>query len=120
MCRKIVFCGTCTVCGKASDWDEYSQELPCLEAKNNGIFGQCKYGVDRDEKPHDQECVACEMANGVDEGYDGGMEDDETLQFVGELQTNKYQSNPEKKKGHADGDLEDEDDRRRKKKQRRT
>ncbi|KAK4228055.1 hypothetical protein QBC38DRAFT_362758 [Podospora fimiseda] len=111
MCRKIVFCGTCTTCGKPSDWEEYSQELPCLEAKNNGIFGECKNGIDRDEKPHDQECLACEMANGVDEGYDGGMEDEETLQFV----------DGKKNKGtYADSADGDQDESHRKKKQRTT
>ncbi|KAK3990781.1 hypothetical protein QBC44DRAFT_368754 [Cladorrhinum sp. PSN332] len=118
MCRKIVFCGTCTTCGKSYDWEEYSQELPCLEAKNSGLFGQCKHGIDRDEKPHDQECLGCEMANGVDEGYDGGMEDEETLQFVGEVLLKKETS--EKEKGYADSGDRDEDDARRKKKQRTT
>jgi len=118
MCRKIVFCGTCTLCGKESDWEEYSQELPCLEAKNNGLFGHCKHGIDRDEKPHDQECLACEAAQGVDEGYDGGMEDGEILPFVGEAMIKKEHA-WNKKKGYADRDR-DEDDLRRKKKQRTT
>ncbi|SPQ27097.1 c52c9910-d843-4e6f-a87e-e12fba58175a [Thermothielavioides terrestris] len=75
MCRKVVFSGTCPHCSGRFTWDELTQELSCLEAKNNGVFGLCKEGTVVDEKPHDQECDACAAELEADEGYDGGTED---------------------------------------------
>ncbi|KXX82013.1 hypothetical protein MMYC01_201499 [Madurella mycetomatis] len=83
MCRKVVFKGTCPQCTNTFIWDELSQELSCLEAKNNGVFGMCKEGIHVDEKPHDQECDPCLAEMAADEGYDGGMDDVEAFEFVG-------------------------------------
>jgi DNA polymerase III delta prime subunit len=55
----MVFAGTCTTCGKTQTWHSLSQELPCLEAKNNGIFGECETGVFVEEHGFDQECDRC-------------------------------------------------------------
>ena len=76
MCRKVVFRGTCPQCANTFVWDELSQELSCLEAKNNGVFGMCKEGTLVDEKSHDQECDPCLAAMEADEGYDGGTDFD--------------------------------------------
>ena len=59
MCRLVVFAGACTRCGAAQTWDELSQELPCLEAKNSDRFGGCKAGVFAEEHAFDQECERC-------------------------------------------------------------
>ncbi|KAK4152562.1 hypothetical protein C8A00DRAFT_16136 [Chaetomidium leptoderma] len=84
MCRLVVFKGTCPQCSDAFTWDELTQELSCLEAKNNGEFGMCKEGASVDEKTHDQECDACAAALEADEGYDGGTDDViEALEFTG-------------------------------------
>ncbi|KAK4678761.1 hypothetical protein QC764_311430 [Podospora pseudoanserina] len=84
MCRKVVFAGMCSHCnGGPFEWTLLSRELPCLDAKNSGLFGGCPTGVERDEKQHEQECAACEALLGADEGYGPGMEDEETLGFVG-------------------------------------
>ncbi|KAK4186507.1 hypothetical protein QBC35DRAFT_387150 [Podospora australis] len=119
MCRKVVFCGICTLCGHPFDWEEFSQELPCLEAKNNGVFGLCSNGVERDEKPHDQECIACEATNGQDEGYAGGMEEfEETLLFVGGGSKGDDQIQKKGDKQADQGHPEQDEGNRRKKKQR--
>lgn len=59
MCRLVLFAGTCTRCGGEFHWDDLSQQLPCLEAKNNGIFGECRNGVNMDQHSFDQECDSC-------------------------------------------------------------
>ncbi|KAI1506440.1 hypothetical protein F5X99DRAFT_403803 [Biscogniauxia marginata] len=59
MCRLMVFSGTCTKCGTAQTWDDLTQELSCLEAKNAGVFGECSKGVQVDEHDFDQECDQC-------------------------------------------------------------
>ncbi|KAK0718994.1 hypothetical protein B0T21DRAFT_265532, partial [Apiosordaria backusii] len=70
MCRKVVFTGLCSHCGQGPfEWALLSRELPCLEAKNSGLFGGCPTGVERDEKSHEQECPPCEALLGADEGY---------------------------------------------------
>ncbi|KAK4139925.1 uncharacterized protein C8A04DRAFT_40328 [Dichotomopilus funicola] len=79
MCRLIVFKGTCPHCCQEFTWDELSQELSCLEAKNNGTFALCQDGASVDEKPHDQECDACTAELEEDEGYDDGV-DEETIE----------------------------------------
>lgn len=75
MCRMVVFSGTCTRCGDFFTWDELSQELSCLEAKNNGNFGECKRGIQMEEHSFDQDCDACAEEYMADEGFvDGGGE----------------------------------------------
>ncbi|KAK0667671.1 hypothetical protein QBC41DRAFT_134176 [Cercophora samala] len=84
MCRKVVFAGICSHCGLGPyEWAFLTRELPCLEAKNSGLFGGCNTGIEEDVKQHEQECPACEALLGADEGYGPGMEDEETLGFVG-------------------------------------
>ena len=59
MCRRLTFAGTCTSCGEAQTWDDLSQELACLEAKNNGVFGECETGIFEERHNFDQECDRC-------------------------------------------------------------
>ncbi|KAL7806251.1 hypothetical protein V8C44DRAFT_360662 [Trichoderma aethiopicum] len=59
MCRLVIFSGTCTKCGEEQIWEELSQELSCLQAKNNGTFGDCSNGVFEERHPFDQECDRC-------------------------------------------------------------
>ncbi len=60
MCRKITFAGTCEKCAKRFTWHELTQDLSCLEAKNNRCFGDCSNGVDEQEVLYDRECDDCE------------------------------------------------------------
>ncbi|KAK3345684.1 hypothetical protein B0H65DRAFT_443012 [Neurospora tetraspora] len=69
MCRQIVFSGTCPQCTQHFIWQDLSQELSCLEAKNTGVFGQCAFGVQIEEHRFDQECEPCAADNERDEGY---------------------------------------------------
>ena len=64
----VVFSGSCTKCHHAFTWHELTQELPCLEAKNSGMFGDCSRGVQVDQHAFDQECDAC--VEEEDEGVD--------------------------------------------------
>lgn len=59
MCRLIMFAGSCTACAGEFHWEALTQQLPCLEAKNNGMFGECRNGVNMDEHSFDQECDSC-------------------------------------------------------------
>ncbi|KAK2016494.1 hypothetical protein LZ32DRAFT_655489 [Colletotrichum eremochloae] len=68
MCRLVVFAGTCTRCNESLTWDDLSQQLSCLEAKNADSFGSCRRGVDVETHAFDQECDACA---GEDEGVAG-------------------------------------------------
>lgn len=65
MCRLVIFSGTCTKCGEDQIWEELTQELSCLQAKNNGFFGDCSNGVFQERHQFDQECDQC---NEEDEG----------------------------------------------------
>lgn len=78
MCRLIVFSGTCTRCGDAQTWIDLSQELSCLEAKNEGTFGDCARGINVDERDFDQECDRC-----ADEDEGIGDLDDEISTGLG-------------------------------------
>jgi hypothetical protein len=75
MCRIVVYAGTCPGCHIQYTWNELTRELSCLEAKNNGIFGECRRGVEMDQHLHDQECDACAEEANNDEGV-AGLEDD--------------------------------------------
>ncbi|KAL0471204.1 hypothetical protein QR685DRAFT_278061 [Neurospora intermedia] len=74
MCRHIVFSGICPHCTEHFVWEDLSQELSCLEAKNTGVFGQCAFGVQIEEHEFDQECEPCAAENERDEGYGGAAE----------------------------------------------
>ncbi|CAJ2510867.1 Uu.00g064920.m01.CDS01 [Anthostomella pinea] len=71
MCRLMVFSGTCTKCGGAQTWDDLTQELSCLEAKNAGAFGECDGGISVEEHSFDQECDTCADE---DEGFGDDVE----------------------------------------------
>ncbi|KAL7948213.1 hypothetical protein V8C42DRAFT_342271 [Trichoderma barbatum] len=71
MCRLVIFSGTCTKCGEEQIWEELTQELSCLQAKNNGFFGDCSNGVFQERHHFDQECDQC---NEEDEGIGGDEE----------------------------------------------
>lgn len=70
MCRLVVFTGTCPRCAGEFTWEELSQELSCLEAKNVGRFGECRRGVNYEYHTFDQECPACAEELNEDEGVD--------------------------------------------------
>jgi hypothetical protein len=71
----IVFAGTCTRCRGEFTWDSLTQQLWCLEAKNEDIFGQCRRGVQIDRHAFDQECDRCEDEDeGVEIGDDFGLD----------------------------------------------
>ncbi|KND92457.1 hypothetical protein TOPH_02713 [Tolypocladium ophioglossoides CBS 100239] len=59
MCRLLAFSGSCTRCGDSHTWDDLSQQLSCLEAKNNGAFGECDAGIFSERHAFDQECDRC-------------------------------------------------------------
>ena len=69
MCRLMAFSGSCTRCGQWFEWHDLSQELACLESKNNGIFGDCRRGVHVEDHPFEQECDACTAYEMADEGF---------------------------------------------------
>ncbi|TKW52286.1 hypothetical protein CTA1_5287 [Colletotrichum tanaceti] len=68
MCRLVLFAGACVRCNESLAWDDLSQRLSCLEAKNADSFGGCRRGVDVETHAFDQECDACA---GEDEGVAG-------------------------------------------------
>ncbi|EQK97396.1 hypothetical protein G6O67_004730 [Ophiocordyceps sinensis] len=59
MCRLLIFTGSCTRCDETQTWEDLSQQLSCLEAKNNGAFGECERGVFAEQHGFDQECDRC-------------------------------------------------------------
>jgi hypothetical protein len=75
MCRLMTFSGTCSRCGTWYQWEDLSQELSCLEAKNNGVFGDCRRGISEEQHQFDQECEPCTAQDLADEGV-GGMEEE--------------------------------------------
>lgn len=126
----VGFTGTCPRCSGQFIWDELSQQLYCLEAKNVGVFGECKRGVNCEQHTFDQECATCAEELNEDEGIDV-FDPPVVDQAVQGYQTNpgyrpqqahqpdeghhsKYKS---KGKGRA-SDSHDPDEGRRKKKQR--
>lgn len=68
MCRMIVFAGNCTRCGRYYTWPSLDQSISCLEAKNNGVFGDCSKQVHMDERQANLECASCSTLSMVDEG----------------------------------------------------
>lgn len=59
MCRLLIFTGSCTRCGEPHVWQDLSQQLSCLKAKNSGTFGECDAGVFAEHHDFDQECDRC-------------------------------------------------------------
>jgi hypothetical protein len=73
----LVFAGTCTRCEEAFTWDDLTQQLWCLEAKNADAFGECRRGVQVEQHSFDQECDRCaEEDEGVevDDEFGGVVE----------------------------------------------
>lgn len=66
----VVFMGTCPRCSGEFTWDELSQPLSCLEAKNVGVFGECRRGVNYESHNFDQDCPVCAEELDEDEGID--------------------------------------------------
>ena len=97
----VVFAGYCPICGEYFAWDDLTQKLSCLEAKNNGTFSDCKNGVHIDEHEFDQECDVCAEENAADDGIDLDME--------AEVQPRRDEDTPRKGKGRAAEQRQDED-----------
>ena len=122
MCRLVVFSGLCTTCRRSFTWDELTQELSCLEAKNYGAFGECKRGAAKDEHAFDQECDECAEEACDDEGV--GMDDTVEASASTSTSTNRDREKErkgEKGKGKSKGkgkEKDESDDERQKKKQR--
>jgi hypothetical protein len=76
MCRMVVFAGSCTRCEESQTWDELTQRLSCLEAKNQDAFGSCSIGVFIENHDFDQECDRCSEE---DEGI-GDIDDEAQLE----------------------------------------
>ena len=55
----VVFAGTCTRCEESQTWEELTQRLSCLQAKNQDAFGSCNAGVFIENHEFDQECDRC-------------------------------------------------------------
>ncbi|KAK1773060.1 hypothetical protein QBC45DRAFT_112436 [Copromyces sp. CBS 386.78] len=128
MCRQIRFSGTCPECNQHFIWQDLSQELSCLEAKNTGLFGQCTFGVQIEEHRFDQECEPCAADKERDEGYCAADADGSELCTRGELisDPNKQPFTNTKSpllatkegKKHADGAQQQQQDGGKRKKQR--
>lgn len=71
MCRMVVFNGKCIRCGTYYTIPELEQRVSCLEAKNNGGFGDCHKGINLDEHDPAFECMACSSALGIMDGNGG-------------------------------------------------
>lgn len=62
MCRMVIFSGNCIRCGQYYTIPELEQSVSCLEAKNNGGFGDCRRGVNMDQHDPALECASCSYA----------------------------------------------------------
>lgn len=68
MCRMVIFSGYCPRCSASYEVPELTQCVSCLEAKNNGEFGNCRRGVNYDQHDPGMECAPCSSALGIGEG----------------------------------------------------
>ncbi|KAF3765620.1 hypothetical protein M406DRAFT_234875, partial [Cryphonectria parasitica EP155] len=68
MCRMVIFSGKCIRCGSYYTIPELEQRISCLEAKNNGGFGDCHKGVNYDQHDPALECGPCSAAMGMGDG----------------------------------------------------
>lgn len=123
MCRLVVFMGTCPQCTGEFTWEELSQELSCLDAKNVGRFGECARGVHYEYHAFNQDCPACTEELNEDEGVDlfePPAMDQSTTQGASQPAQGHQSSQASQKgkgKSKASGG-QDDDGTRRKKKQR--
>ncbi|KUI59360.1 hypothetical protein VP1G_06610 [Cytospora mali] len=69
MCRMVIFSGKCIRCGQWYTLPELEQNVSCLEAKNNGGFGDCRRGVNMDQHDPALECSSCSYALSLTEAY---------------------------------------------------
>ncbi|KAH7311708.1 hypothetical protein B0I35DRAFT_70979 [Stachybotrys elegans] len=76
MCRMVVYLGGCTRCLESFTWDDLTQRLSCLQAKNRDAFGSCDKGVYTEKHEFDQECDRCALE---DEGV-GDVDDEDAQQ----------------------------------------
>ncbi|KAB5585221.1 hypothetical protein GE09DRAFT_1180567 [Coniochaeta sp. 2T2.1] len=132
MCRMVVFMGTCPRCAGEFTWEELSQQLSCLEAKNVGGFGECRRGANYEYHTFDQDCPTCTAELNEDEGVDlfeppvvdettqGGYAQQSSSQGQHHGGSGRGQGGKEKGKGKskAGGGHDDDAAGRRKKKQR--
>ncbi|KAB5528040.1 hypothetical protein GE09DRAFT_412126 [Coniochaeta sp. 2T2.1] len=125
MCRMVVFMGTCPRCAGEFTWEELSQQLSCLEAKNVGGFGECRGGANYEYHTFDQDCPSCTAELNEDEGVDlfePPVVDEATQSGYAQQSSHGGGGGKEKGKGKgkskAGGGGHDDDAGRRKKKQR--
>lgn len=64
----VIFSGKCIRCGASYTVPELTQSVSCLEAKNNGGFGECSKGVNYDQHDPALECAPCSSALGIIDG----------------------------------------------------
>ncbi|KAK1772850.1 hypothetical protein QBC33DRAFT_510665 [Phialemonium atrogriseum] len=104
MCRMVTFSGTCPRCAHAFTWHDLTQELSCLEAKNAGVFGECRRGALVEAHSFDQECDACAADEGV-----GGLDDDYYYDYNHEYGETTEGEGKEKKGQEAEDHVVDDD-----------
>ncbi|ROW06742.1 hypothetical protein VMCG_03992 [Cytospora schulzeri] len=75
MCRMVTFSGNCIRCGQYYTLPELEQRVSCLEAKNNGGFGDCRRGINMDQHDPALECSSCSYALSLTEAYYGDSDD---------------------------------------------
>lgn len=63
----VIFSGNCIRCGQYYTIPELEQSVSCLEAKNNGGFGDCRRGVNMDQHDPALECASCSYAMSLTE-----------------------------------------------------
>lgn len=59
MCRYIKFEGSCSHYGEKQIWEDLSQRLSYLKAKNNEHFGNYAHSIFVEPHAFDQECQRC-------------------------------------------------------------
>lgn len=61
----VIFSGRCIRCSASHTVAELEQRISCLEAKNNGAFGDCQRGVNYDQHDPGLECGPCSSILGT-------------------------------------------------------
>lgn len=109
MCRMVLFSGKCIRCGAYYNVPELQQSISCLEAKNNGGFGDCRRGVNYDQHDPGLECGPCSAALGT-----GGGNGDELVALnVGGSSSSRGSSSSSSGAGRGAGSRHDATKRRR-------